>query len=277
MFDINKYQNILSSNMIQINSDKNHIIADERRAILLRELNDNGYLQTSELAKKLNISPITIRRDLSILETEGLCIRKRGGAIRTNQSFTLELPHQIRLNSYRAEKKRIAEEAVKLINTGSTIILDSGSTTYSLALLLSHKRITVVTNDLQIAVKLATNPNINLVCTGGSARFNVFSLHGSQVDALIRTLRVDITFLGADAIHPDGTISNVNQEEALLKQTMIKAADKVVLLADSSKFNKTGFAKVCDLNDLDMIITDCGISAEKRELLETMNINAHIV
>jgi DeoR family fructose operon transcriptional repressor len=263
--------------MIQFDTENFPIIAVERRAILLSELNENGYIQAAELAQKLNISPITIRRDLSRLEAEGLCIRKRGGAVRSAQSITLELPYQIKQNSYIVEKKRIAEEAVKLVKPGNTIILDAGSTTYSLAHLLSQKRITVVTNDLQIAVKLASNPNINLVCTGGSARLNVFSLHGSQVDAFIRTLRVDITFLGADAIHKDGTVSNVNLEEALLKQAMIQAADRVILLADSSKFNKTSFVKVCNLNDLEMIITDRGISKEQQEFLESVNIHALIV
>ena len=263
--------------MVQIDTENFPIIAVERRAILLSELNENGYIQAAELAQKLSISPITIRRDLSRLEAEGLCIRKRGGAVRSAQSVTFELPYQIKQNSYIVEKNRIAEEAVKLVKPGNTIILDAGSTTYSLAHLLSQKRITVVTNDLQIAVKLASNPNINLVCTGGSARLNVFSLHGAQVDTFIRTLRVDITFLGADAIHTDGTVSNVNLEEALLKQAMIQAADRVILLADSSKFNKTSFAKVCNLNDLEMIITDRGISKEQQEFLESVNIHALIV
>jgi DeoR/GlpR family transcriptional regulator of sugar metabolism len=263
--------------MIQIDTEDHSILAEERRAILLRELNENGYIRATELAEKLNITAITIRRDLARLEAEGLCIRKRGGAVRSSQSVTLELPYQVKQNSCIAEKKRIAAEAVKLVIPGSTIILDSGSTTYALALLLSQKRITVVTNDLQIAVKLAANPNINLICTGGVAKANVFSLHGAQVESFIRSLRVDITFLAADAIHADGTVANVNLEEALLKQALIQAADRVVLLADSSKFNKTGFAKVCNLADLEMIITDCGISKEEQEFLASVNIQAHIV
>ena len=88
---------------------------------------------------------------------------------------------------------------------------------------------------------------------------------------------MNITFLAADAIHKDGTVANVNLEEALLKKALIQAGDTVILLADSSKFNKTGFAKVCNLNDLEMIITDDGISQEKKEFLGSMSIKAHIV
>ena len=125
--------------MIQIDIEDHPIIAEERRAILLKLLNENGYIQAAELAEKLNITAITIRRDLSMLEAEGLCVRKRGGAVRSLQSVTLELPYQIKQHSFIAEKKRIAEEAVKLVEPGSTIILNSGSTTYALALLLSQK------------------------------------------------------------------------------------------------------------------------------------------
>lgn len=262
--------------MLQNDSEQHQVIAAERRAILLKNLNKKGYIQVTELAKMMNISPMTIRRDLSVLEQEGLCIRKRGGAIRSTESVTLELPYEIKRNSHIAEKKQIAEAAIKLIDHGSTIILDSGSTTFAIAHLLAHKRITVVTNDLQIATKLATNPNINLICTGGMARANVFSLQGSMVESLIRSLKVDITFLGADAIHDDGAVSNVSFEEAMIKQAMIKAASKVVLVADSSKFYKTGFTRVCYLSDLDMIITDSAISKEKLDLLASSSIEATI-
>ncbi len=263
--------------MIPNDTSEHHILAEERRAILLRELNDAGYVQAAELADRLNISAITIRRDLIQLEEEGLCVRKRGGAMRSAQSVTLELPYQVKQHSYIAEKRRIAEAAARLVSHGSTIILDAGSTTYALAQLLTQKRITVVTNDLQIAVKLAGNPNINLICTGGIARSNVYSLHGSQVESFIRSLRVDLTFLGADAIHADGTVSNVTLEEAMIKQAMIGAAERVVLLADSSKFEKAGFARVCSLRELDTIITDCGIPREKQELLAAMGVKAIIV
>ncbi len=263
--------------MIPNDISEHHILAEERRAILLRELNDTGYIQAAELAERLNISAITIRRDLTQLEEEGLCVRKRGGAVRSDQSVTLELPYQVKQHSCIAEKRRIAEAAARMVSHGSTIILDAGSTTYALALLLSQKRITVVTNDLQIAVKLAANPNINLICTGGIARANVYSLHGSQVESFIRSLRVDLTFLGADAIHADGTVSNVSIEEAMIKQAMIGAAERVVLLADSSKFEKAGFARVCSLSQLDTIITDSGIPKDKQELLAAMGVKAVIV
>jgi DeoR/GlpR family transcriptional regulator of sugar metabolism len=249
------------------------MIAAERRANLLQELNKNEYIQVAELAHQFNISNATIRRDLTFMEKEGLCVRKRGGAIRSIQGVTLELPYNVKQNKYIAEKKRIADAAANLVQDGNTLILDAGSTTYALACRLAYKRrITVVTNDLQIAVKLAANPNISLNCTGGIARANVFSLQGSQVEAFFNNIHVDKTFLGADAIHSDGTISNVNIEEVSIKRAMIRAAKEVVLVVDSSKFEKTGFAKVGCLSEVHTIITDSGIPKSALDLLESLNI-----
>lgn len=254
------------------------MIAEERRAILLKELNENGYVQATELASRLNLSAATIRRDFSFLEKQGLCFRKRGGAVRSAQGVTLELPYEIKQSQRIAEKKRIAEAAAKLVQDGDTLILDAGSTTYAIALLLlSKQRITVVTNDLQIARSLASNPNIRLICTGGIARASVFSLQGSQVESFIKNLRVDKTFLGADAIHSDHTVTNVNFEEVPIKQAMLHAASQVYLVADSTKFEKTGFVKVCELSDVDAIITDSGIPKDKLAQLETLGLNVVVV
>ncbi len=241
------------------------MIAEERKALLLNKLRDDGYIQVTDLAEKLNLSPVTIRRDLIMLEKEGLCMRKRGGAVRATQGVTVEIPYDVKKNRNIAEKSRIAKAALTLVENGDTILLDAGSTIYGLACLLHSKdRLTVVTHDLNIAVKLASNPKISLICTGGIARANVFTLQGSQVVDFIRNLRVDKSFIGADAIHPDGTISNVNIEEVPIKQAMIKAANKVILLTDSSKFGITGFAKVCDITDVDYVITDNNAPQEFR-------------
>ncbi len=250
------------------------MLAEERRAILHSKLREDGYVQVTELADEIGISSATIRRDLIMLEKEGVCIRKRGGAVRTAHGVTMEIPYEIKRRRNTEEKSRIALAAINFVENGDTILLDAGSTIYSLALLLHNKeRLTVVTHDLNIAVKLATNPNIKLICTGGIARENVFTLEGTQVTDFIRTLRVDKTFLGADAIHTDGVISNVNIEEVPIKQAMVNAADKVILLTDSSKFAVTGFAKVCDIADVDQIITDQGISKDQLEMINKRNVN----
>ena len=235
------------------------MLSDERRAVLINKLREDGYIQAADLAAVLHVSTATIRRDLVQLQQEGFCTRTRGGAVRSSQGTTLELPYVLKKQQNMAEKEAIAREAVKLIEDGDTLILDSGSTTYALACLMTEKqRLTIVTNDLQIAVLLANNPAVHLVCTGGIARPQVFTLQGTEVADFIKTLRVDKTFLGADAIHEDGSIGNVNIEEVAIKQAMIRSASSVILLADSSKFTVKGFAEVGTLKEVDFLITDSG-------------------
>jgi len=233
------------------------LIAEKRKALLIDKLRKDGYVQATDFASDIKISAATIRRDLIQLEKEGYCIRKRGGAVRSTQSVTMELPYEIKKNRNTAEKRRIANRALDLIENGDTILMDAGSTIYSLACLLHTKeQLTVITNDLNIAVKLAANPKINLICTGGIARPNVYTLQGVQVVEFINDLRVDKSFIGADAIHKDGIISNVNIDEVPIKQAMIKAADTVALLTDSSKFSLTGFARVASICEMDFVVTD---------------------
>jgi len=253
------------------------MLAEERRAILQNKLRENGYIQITDLAEEIGISSATIRRDLITLEKEGLCIRKRGGAARSAQGITLEVPYEIKRLRNTNEKARIAKAALNLIENGNTILLDAGSTTYALALLLHKKKnLTVVTHDINIAAKLAGNPNINLICTGGIARANVFTLQGTQVVDFIHNLKVDKSFIGADTIHKDGTISNVNIEEVPIKQAMIAAAAQVILLADASKFGKTSFAKVADIKEIDILITDRSITQELLSCCDNKDINVII-
>jgi len=246
------------------------MIADERRALLIGKIREEGYIQVTEIADELKISSATIRRDLTQLEKEGFCMRTRGGAIRISQSTTLELPYELKKQKYIEEKNKITHMAVDLIEDGDTLILDAGSTTYALAQLLTNKqRLTVVTNDLQIAISLASKPNVHLILTGGIARPHVFSLQGTEVVDFIRNLKVDKTFLGADAIHEDGSIGNVNIEEVAIKQAMVEAGSTVILLADSSKFEMIGFAKVCEFKDIDILITDANYPQQIRSLLNS--------
>lgn len=254
------------------------MLTEERRALILKKIIENHYVEVAGLADEFEVTQVTIRRDLDILEREGVLIRKHGGAIHNRSGVTLELPYDIKRHEMVKEKEKIAKAAYELINDGDSFILDSGSTTYALALLLHTKvRITVVTNDLMIAVKLAENPKINLICTGGQSRPTVFSLEGSLAENTIKDMRVDKTFLASDAIHLNGVVSNVNMQEVAIKKAMIQATNQTILLADSSKFLNNGFYKVCDLNEVDFLITDKGISKETEKMIRAYPLKCIIV
>lgn len=254
------------------------MISEERLATLMEILQRDGYLQVTDFADKIGVSAATIRRDLETLEGQGKCIRKRGGAVPSGSGTTLEMPYDVKRLKNAEAKQRIAQAAAGMVKNGDAVILDAGSTLFELARLLStFKHLTVVTNDLKNALALAANPGINLVCTGGTVRPNVYSVMGSYTTSFLRSLKVDKAFLGADAIHEDGVISNVILEEVDVKKAMLAAARKAIVLADSSKFQITGFARVADLSEIDLLITDSGISAAAREMLEKWEVDSIIV
>jgi len=256
----------------------NTMLTEERRNSILQKINENHFVEVNDLAAEFGVTEVTIRRDLDSLDKEGLCIRKHGGAISTKSGVTLEMPYSIKRHQMVNEKNRIAQYAINLINDDDTFILDAGSTTYALALLLKTKaRITVVTNDLMIAVKLAENPKIRLICTGGLVRSSVYSLEGMLTETALNSMRVDKTFLGADAINNNGWVSNVNLQEVPIKRAMIQASDQTILLADSSKFSNKGFIKICELNDIDILITDKGISEETYEMIKMYPLECVLV
>ncbi len=254
------------------------MLAEERRAILIQELQSKGYTHVNEMAQQLDVTPITIRRDIAFLEKQGKCLRTRGGAVRTGQGTTWELPYEIKAQRYVQEKQRIAHAALKHVSEGDSIILDSGSTTFELArLLLPLRNLTIVSNDLKIASLLAVNPSITVICTGGVSRTNVYTLLGSQTEQFIHNIRVEKTFLAADAIHQDGVISNVNLDEAAIKQAMLAAGKQGILLADSSKFSTHGFARVEEIKNLNIVITDNGLVEDWVKRIQTWQINLELV
>lgn len=254
------------------------MLAEERQAILIQELQTKGYAQVNEMAKRLDVTPITIRRDITFLEQQGKCSRTRGGAVHSGQGTTLELPYEIKAQRYVQEKQRIARAALEYISDGDSLILDSGSTTYELArLLLPRRNLTIVSNDLKIASLLAVNPSITLICTGGVSRTNVYTLLGSQTEQFINNIRVEKTFLAADAIHQDGIISNVNLDEAAIKQAMLTAGKQCILLADSSKFSRHGFARVSEIKNLTTVISDNGLEDAWVKRIQSWQVNLELV
>lgn len=247
----------------------------EKRLQIIRDLlRDEGYVDIAQLVESLNVSDATIRRDLQYLEKNGECSRKRGGAIPLLRNSRLEIPYDEKINTNKEVKKAIAKEAFDLIQDNDSILLDSGSTTFALAQLLPYKeKLMVVTNDLLIAAYLAKFPHILTYMLGGNVTNQVYSVVGDLSEEFLKTCHFDRVFLGADAIHSDGQIFNTNMQEVPLKQAMIRAGRQIILLADSSKFKRVGFMKVCNVSDIDIVITDTNIKQSSISMLEENNVN----
>lgn len=215
----------------------------------------NKKVDIEEVSKKLNVSSMTIRRDLKELEKRGKLIRTHGGAVAPNL-LTEEIPFKEKETKNKLQKRLIAKRAVQFVEKDSIIILDSGTTTFEVAKLLKDRDdITVVTNDIIIAYELYRSP-VNLIVTGGEVQRDIGSLYGPTTQHMLKNIHANLFFLGAHAVDVDYGVTVPTFEKALIKQMMINAAEKTILLADFSKFNKKTFSIVCSLNDVDRIVTD---------------------
>lgn len=245
----------------------------ERQTHILERINEQGRARTDELAEKLAVTAMTIRRDLADLETKGLLVRTHGGAV-TAQSVGLEIPYEAKAASFPDAKVRIAQRAASYVEDGQKIILDAGTTTLEIARCLRGRRnITVVTTDLRIALELSAHRDIEVYCTGGFAQPRVYSLVGPQTVASIESIRVDWAFLGASYVDLDAGITTPGQEKACVKRAMIDAAARSVLVADHSKFGRWAFVRVAPLSRFAAVITDSGLDADLLRRIEQGGIH----
>jgi len=242
------------------------VSATERRGQILQRLHVDGYVEAKVLSRELGVDSSTIRRDLDTLVRSGQAERTHGGA-RPVTGASYEIPYAVKETERQQEKVVIALAAAARVRDGQTVILDSGSTTYQVALALRHKAdLTIITNDLRIGKYVATIPGIRLLVTGGELLGSVFTLVGERAVDFLSDYSADWAFLGADAIDPIAGITNTNTLEVPLKRAIIAAATHTVAVADSSKFGHRALAKVASIDEVDLILTDDGLSPEEAEL-----------
>ncbi len=250
------------------------LLPAERRNRILEFIEKYKSAQIKELAATIEISEATIRRDLEILSSEGLIKRTHGGAIIPSQSTSFEPLYSEKFSDSVEEKRLIGEKAASLVKDGDTLILDSGSTTYQIAKhLIHHRNLTIITHDLIIASNVEFHPSTIVMVTGGIKREGFNVLIGSHVETLLRTVKVDKSFLSADAIDINHGITNATFAEVAIKELIISAAKKVFLVADHSKFGNIALVKVCPIEEVDYIITDSGIEESSLEALKRTDIN----
>ena len=239
----------------------------DRRKEIINILKDREYVTVEEFSKVLGVSTVTIRTDLSALESEGSLIRTHGGAMKSEKKSKQRFISNT-MSENELEKKEIALKASSLIKDGSTIIIDSGSTTIHLAENLKDKKITVVTNNILAQDILKNEESVNLIVLGGTLRRASMVTIGPIANNSVKSMNVDIFFLGAAAYNQE-IISSYDVIEVELKKNMIHSADKVVLLADSSKYGKKAFSTISSWDLIDTFITD-KIDNDFREKLEEL-------
>lgn len=229
---------------------------EERLSVIIETLNKQGRCLVADLAKQMEVSEVTIRQDLDVLERKGLLRRTHGGAILPSK-IGFERPFQVEETSFKDQKERIAQAAAELVSPGDTLILDVGTTIAELARkLLNHHELTVLTNALNIAATLEANPGITTIVTGGVLRAKQHSLVNPYATLILEKIRVDLAFIGIGGIEANHGITNVNIAEAEIKSIFLKAAQRRVVLADSSKIGNIGLVKIANLDQIDLLITD---------------------
>ena len=249
-----------------------------RRAKILEELETKGQVTVSELSKMFKISEVTIRNDLTHLEKQNMLIRARGGAIKVKY-YRMGIDPSIsdKQKEYLKEKQRIAKAALKFIEDGDTIVLDSGTTTTEIAKNLEQfKNLTIITNALNIAIILSEYEGFNIYMPGGILRKKSLSLVGVLADEYIGKFYCDKLFLGVDGFDTTHGLSTPNSEEAHLNLIMISVAKKVIVVTDSRKFLRRRFAFISPINSINTVITDSGIREEDKNRLEKNGVEVVI-
>lgn len=248
----------------------------ERQEKILQFINESKKAYTEQLAQHFSVSKVTIRRDIDILAKKGFIFKTHGGAVSSNRTFLHEIPYSGKAVVNAAAKKAIGYAAAQLIEQGDIIILDSGSTTMEIAKNINKNDVTVLTNDIKIAMELAKKPDIHVMVCGGSLNNSVFTLTGNNSVDFFKKIHVNKTFLGCDAVDIGFGISNRTYEEVDIKLAMIKAADEVIMVTDNSKLDKRVFVFLCEISVIDKLVIN-EIDDRNRKVFLENNVELIIV
>ena len=239
-------------------------LPNKRREKIVEFLKEDGSAKVADLAKLFKVTEVTVRQDLEKLENQGLIMREHGGAYLKNmgdqvRNFSLVQQDNLEL------KEAIGQKSLEFIESGDTIILDSGSTTTEIAKkLIGYKNLTVITNALNIALLLGTEPGIEVIMTGGEFKPPTLSLTGQKAADFFKGLNVQKLFLATAGISLKSGLTYPSISDLVVKKAMIDAADITYLVADSSKIGKSALASLGALSLIDYIITDSGM--EEKDL-----------
>ena len=252
----------------------------ERHKYILDKLDKFGFIRITDVADELKVTTVTIRKDVKILESKGLLYKVHGSARRANPHIAdRDLMTKSSLN--REAKRRIAVRAAQLIADNDSIMISAGSTTYALAeeirSTMPSKTLNVVTPFLKVSALLNEMDNIQVEQLGGRVYKKSFATLGENASHTLTDMVCSKFFVGVDGIDPDLGVTTSTIEEAQLSHKMMAASSKTVVLADSSKFGQHGFGRIATLEDVDIIITDDGVSPEMRKIVEDAGVELIIV
>ena len=249
----------------------------ERHRFILEELDKAGFVTVSDLAKAMDVTMVTVRKDLKVLEDKGLLYRSHGSATSVSP-YVSDRSVQVKKLEQVEEKSKIAEKALAYIEDQEAIIIGSGTTVVALAQAIPrNKPLTVLTAAMNVTLDLMDMQDVELVQLGGVVRKSSSSVVGHYAEEMLQSFACSKLFLSVDGISLEHGLTTSNMMEAHLNAQMIQSVQKTIILADSRKFGRKGFGKICELEDIDVIITDSGIPEIYREKLEEKGIELVVV
>ena len=248
----------------------------ERHQQILETIKAKGQVKVLDLCREMKVSSVTIRKDLQLLEDKQLLFRTHGGATLSNP-YTMDRHVSEKEKISRDEKTGIGKMAASLVEPQDCIIIASGTTVLSLARHIQPKgSLTVITAAMNVANELNRHTEVEVLLLGGILRKSSSSATGVYAEKILDDFSCSKLFLGVDGIDLEFGLTTTHVMEAQLNRKMIAVAQKTIVLADSSKFGKRGFGRICGLEEVDMIITDPGISSHMQETLQAMGITVCI-
>ncbi|WP_018667610.1 DeoR/GlpR family DNA-binding transcription regulator [Bacteroides gallinarum] len=249
---------------------------EERQSIILELLLQHNSILVTDLAAHLNVSSVTIRKDLTDLEREKKLYRNHGKAILIDPYIdNRNVSEKEKL--YVEEKRLIGMKAASLIAPKDSILIASGTTMHALARsIVPVDELTVITASMEVSSILASEKNIYIIQLGGILRHSSLSVVGKYAENILADFSCSKLFIGVDGIDLDFGITTTNMMEASLNRVMMQTAQKTIVLADSSKFGRRGFSKIAEMEDIDHIITDSRIPPSTALRIEEMGIELTI-
>ncbi|MES2277672.1 MAG: DeoR/GlpR family DNA-binding transcription regulator [Bacteroidota bacterium] len=249
----------------------------DRHQFILEKLKKDGKVNIIDLVEEIAVSGVTIRKDLKLLEDKNLLFRTRGGGS-INNPYAVDRPIYEKEFINSEEKKKIARAAIELIGQTDSIMIGSGTTVFELARALQPTRnLTVITPALKVGLELSSRPNVEVLQLGGLIRKNSSSVAGSHAIRVLDEISCSILFIGVDGIDLDFGISISNLAEAALNQKMIDTAQTIIILADSTKFDRRGLGRICGLEQVHYIVTDSKVSKSTIRAIEEKDIKVIVV
>ena len=250
---------------------------NERHDLIIKELDARGSVSVTDLSSILNVSEVTIRKDLTMLEQKNFLYRAHGKAIKINP-YINDRDVNIKEKQNIAEKIAIGKCAADMIEPNDSIIIASGTTVAFLAHEIKPVgRLTVITASVPVTSILSQKSNIDVIQLGGITRSSSVSVVGPFAEEMLKHFNCSKLYMGVDGIDLECGLTTTNLLEAALNGVMINSAQKVIVLADSSKFGRRGFSRICSLDSVDMIITDSGVQPHILKELRERGIEVRVV